>query len=79
VPDSLPQEKSLRSDNPAERVTPGQDDAAMVHHLRRGGTLGILIGQAGAFYHCATAGGTPIRYRLQAQYGAAVAANTFHA
>jgi hypothetical protein len=59
-------------------MTPGQHDAAMIHHLRRGQCRSILDCEFGAFQQRAAAGRTPVGNRLFRQHGAAMAAKPFH-
>jgi hypothetical protein len=70
-------ETLLGSNNPAQRVTPGQDDAAMVD---LGGGPGGLVeeGRAGTLNQCSSAGRTPVGFGFWTQHSVAVAASTFH-
>jgi hypothetical protein len=58
-------------------MTPGQDDAAMIH-LRWGHCVRRSGLEFGSFNKRAAAGGTPIRHRLCGEHGAALSADTFH-
>jgi hypothetical protein len=69
---------SLRRDNPAQRVTPRQDDAAMIDL----GGWARWMGEgwcAGSLNQCSAARGAPVVGNgLKSQDGTAVAANAFH-
>jgi len=69
--------RSLRRNNPTQRVTPGQHDAAMIH-LRWGQRWMILYGKSGSLDQRPAAGRTPIRHGLFAEHRPALAANPFH-
>jgi hypothetical protein len=68
---------SLRRNNPAQRMTPGQHDAAMIDLGGRPGGL-IERGRAGPLNQRPAARGTPVGNGFQSQHGVAMAANTFH-
>jgi hypothetical protein len=59
-------------------MTAGQDDAAMINHLRWGQCWRDLGRESSPFAQRATAGGTPICHRLFGEYRVALVANTFH-
>ena len=59
-------------------MTAGQDDAAMIHHLRCGQCWIILGEEFGAFDECAAAGRTPIRNRFFGEHRSAMTADSFH-
>jgi len=67
----------LRSNNPAHRVTTGQDDAAMIDLRRRAGGL-VERGHCFLLNQCTTAGGTPVGSDLQIEHGVALSANASH-
>ena len=70
-------EASLRSNNPTQRVTPWQDDSAMVD--LGGGPGGVVEGgHAGTLNQCSSAGRTPVGFGFWTQHSVAVAASTFH-
>jgi hypothetical protein len=59
-------------------MTPGQDDAAMIDHLRWGQSLKILAGESGPLDQRPAARWTPVRVGLQTQHGMALAAKALH-
>jgi hypothetical protein len=69
---------SLRRNNPAQCVTPGQDDAAVVDHRRWGGTLEIRYGWAGPLNQRPSAGWAPIGGYFQSDFCVAMAADAIH-
>jgi len=68
----------LRRNNSAQRMTPGQNDAAMIH-LRWGQRWMILDGESGTLDECPATCRTPIRRDRFAEHRPALAANPFHA
>jgi hypothetical protein len=67
----------LRRNNPAYRVTPRKQDAAMIHLSRRRSRL-IGSRQSGPLDQRPSAGRTPIRHGLHTEHRPALAANPFH-
>jgi hypothetical protein len=59
-------------------MTPGQDNAAMIH-LRWSQRWMIIDGKSGTLDQCPAAGRTPIRHSFFAEHRPALAANPFHA
>ena len=69
---------SLRRNNSAQRMTPGQHDATMIDFGCRRTVLAALR-QAGPLNQCTAASRTPIRLSLLIKHRPALAANPFHA
>jgi hypothetical protein len=59
-------------------MTAGQDNAAMIDHLRWGQRWKILGRESSPFDQRATAGGTPVGHSLFVEDCVAVAADAFH-
>src|ERR1035438_10017743 len=77
IPDSQSAARSLRRNNPAQRMTPGQYDAAMID-LRRWSARLVEFWGACPFNQGSPASRTPVRGILQLEYGVAIAAHAFH-
>jgi hypothetical protein len=70
---------SLWSNDPAQRMTPGQHDAAMIDHLRWGHCVRQSRLKFCSLDQCPAARRTPIRHSFFAEHRPALAANPFHA
>jgi hypothetical protein len=59
-------------------MAPGQHNAAMIHHLRRGQSLKIVCRETLSLNQRSAAGRAPIRRGRFGQHGVALAANPLH-